>query len=70
MKEDYEEDEDFGTIWKEVQSREQFQGFCWKQGFIFTDHRLCVPKTTMRMKIIQELHSNNLGGHVGMNKSV
>lgn len=69
MKKDYITDEDFGPIWNEVQNGTPFQGFSLKNGFIFTYHRLCVPKSAMQMKIIRELHGNNLGGHVGMNKT-
>lgn len=69
IKKNYIDDEDFGQIWSEIQSGGQFQGFSLKNGFIFADHRLCIPKGTLRLKLIRELHCNNLGGHAGMNKT-
>lgn len=46
-----------------------FQGFQLKDGFIFTDYRLCIPKSLLRLKLIREVHGNNMGGHVGITKT-
>ena len=39
--------------------------FCVQDGFLFKDNQLCIPDSSLRLKIIRELHDE---GHVGKDK--
>jgi hypothetical protein len=55
----------FGPILIEVSSG-QHSGFTLQDGFLFKGTRLCVPDSSLRLKIIKELHEE---GHVGRDKT-
>ena len=69
LKELYEEDADFGEIWK-VYADKPFKGFVRMDGFLFKGNTLCIPSCSLRLSILGELHGGTLGGHFGEAKTL
>ena len=69
LKQLYEEDADFGEIWK-VCADKPFKGFVRMEGFLFKGNTLCIPSCSLRLSILDELHGGKLGGHFGEAKTL
>ena len=69
LKELYEEDADFGEIWK-VCADKPFKGFVRMDSFLFKGNTLCIPSCSLRLSILDELHGGTLGGHFGEAKTL
>ena len=69
LKEPYEEDADFGEIWK-VCADKPFKGFVRMDDFLFKGNSLCIPSCSLRLSILDELHGGTLGGHFGEAKTL
>ena len=69
LKELYEEDADFGEIWK-VCADKPFKDFVRMDGFLFKGNTLCIPSCSLRLSILDELHGGTLGGHFGEAKTL
>ena len=69
LKELYEEDADFGEIWK-VCADKPFKDFVRMNGFLFKGNILCIPSCSLRLSILDELHGGTLGGHFGEAKTL
>jgi hypothetical protein len=52
---------DFGPIMEDVSTRAR-RGLGWHNGFLFKGTQLCIPKGSLRLKIIKEHHNE---GHIG-----
>jgi hypothetical protein len=65
LKELYEEDDDFGNFWAKCQNGRSFEGVFIQDGYLFCGNQLCIPKSSLREKIIHELHGDGLGVHLG-----
>jgi hypothetical protein len=57
---------DFGPIMEDVSTRAQ-RGFRWHNGFLFKGTQLCIPKSSLRLKIIKECHNE---GHRERDKTL
>ena len=44
--------------------------FCWKNGFLFKDNRLCIFQDSLRGSIVREAHGRGLVGHFGREKTL
>ena len=69
LKELYEENADFGEIWK-VCTDKPFKDFVRMDGFLFKGNTLCIPSCSLRLSILDELHGGTLGGHFGEAKTL
>lgn len=36
-----------------------------KYSFLYFDNRLCIPRSSVRLELIEEIHGIGLGGHFG-----
>jgi hypothetical protein len=57
---------DFGPIMKDMSTRAR-QGFGWHNGFLFKGTQFCIPKGSLRLKIIKECHNE---GHRERDKTL
>jgi len=64
----YDEDEDFGMLFKECQKHPKGD-FLIQDGYLFKGTRLCVPKCGTRELLVREVHGGSLAGHYGENKT-
>ena len=69
LKDNYATDEDFSTFWHKSINHEDNEDFVIADGFLFKDHMLCLPKTSIREEVIREIHVGGLGGHLGQDKT-
>jgi hypothetical protein len=69
IKELYENDDDFGQIWlKHLQGQPLGEEYGVQDGYLFKNDRL--PRSSLCDKLIIELHSSDLSGHVGCDKTI
>ena len=66
MKELYENDDDFGQVWlKHLQGKPLDKDYVVQDGYLFKNDQLCIPRSSLRDKLIREL-----SGHVGRDKTI
>ncbi|WVZ80346.1 hypothetical protein U9M48_027830 [Paspalum notatum var. saurae] len=71
IKDLYEDDDDFGQVWfKHLQGQPLGEEYVVQDGYLFKKDRLCIPRSSLRDKLIRELHSSDLSGHVGRDKTI
>ena len=66
LKEEYPSCKDFQDVYSSMTTGQQHSVFSLRDGYLFKGHRLCLPSTSVREQIIQELH----GRHFGRDKTV
>jgi hypothetical protein len=71
IKDLYGEDEDFGHVWvKHMRGQPLGDDFLVHDGYLFKNNQLCILRSSLRDKLIRELHSSDLSGHVGCDKTI
>lgn len=70
IKDLYATDEDFATVWDKCLLHDQMMDSHIAEGFLFKGNQLCIPRTSLREFIMQDMHSGELATHMGKDKTI
>ncbi|KAI0495130.1 hypothetical protein KFK09_025277 [Dendrobium nobile] len=66
----YREDKDFGQRWLQCVNKENCDDYNIQHGYLFKGNLLCIPQSSWRQRIIQEVHGGGLAAHAGRDKTI
>ena len=69
IKELYVDDSDFGDIYKHCMEKGSLDKFYLFDGFLFKVDKVCIPKCSLRLLLVEESHKGGLMGHFGRDKT-
>ncbi|GKE02833.1 transposon ty3-I gag-pol polyprotein, partial [Tanacetum coccineum] len=70
IKELYTNDEDFCSIWMELETKQHRGEFILLDGYFFKGNRLCISKTSLKSQLVKEIHAKGLSAHLGRDKTI
>ena len=69
IKELYNDDHDFGAIFKQCVLKGSLDKYYLFEGFLFKADKVCIPKCSLRLLLVEEAHKGGLMGHFGRDKT-
>nr|GEW09716.1 RNA-directed DNA polymerase [Tanacetum cinerariifolium] len=70
IKELYANDEDYGNIWMELETKKHRGEFLLLDGYLFKGNRLCIPKTYFKSQLAKEIHAGGLIVYLDRDKTI
>ncbi|GKA57300.1 RNA-directed DNA polymerase [Tanacetum coccineum] len=70
IKELYANNEDYGNIWMELETKQHRGEFILIDGYLFKGNRLCIPKTSLKSQLAKEVHVGGLSDHFSRDKTI
>lgn len=62
--------EDFKHIYDECVSKGSVNHYFIEKGYLFKSAKLCIPRSSIRLLLVQESHCGGLMGHFGIDKTL
>ena len=69
IKDLYANDDDFGDVYKTCVEKGAAEKFYLYDGFLFKVDKVCIPRCSLRLLLVEEAHKGGLMGHFGRDKS-
>ena len=69
IKELYESDIDFGDTYKLCVQKGSLDKYYLFEGFLFRIDKVCIPRCSLRLLLVEEAHKGGLVGHFGRDKT-
>nr|GEV64407.1 RNA-directed DNA polymerase [Tanacetum cinerariifolium] len=70
IKELYTNDENYGNMWMELETKQHQSEFILINDYLFKGNRLCIPKTSLKSQLVDEIHAGGLSAHLGRDKTI
>ncbi|XP_060670108.1 uncharacterized protein LOC132800452 [Ziziphus jujuba] len=70
LRDQYSDDPDLDHIWQRCYLQEAARDFHIYNRYLFKGLQLCIPRSSLRLQLIQELHGDGLAAHTGQDKTI
>ncbi|PKU86846.1 putative mitochondrial protein [Dendrobium catenatum] len=70
LKDLYPQDPDFAKAWEICSINRSWGDYLIRHGYLFKGNSLCIPFSSIRLQLIQEVHGGGLAAHLGREKTV